>query len=91
MLLPQLTQNLVSAEGAGADEPGCSPGFMAFSMLFAMAIPAPSPTPMPAAPPPSFAAEPVHIADHIHADALIENLLQLVWQRDIFDHEVLER
>src|SRR5580704_2544733 len=33
----------------------------------------------------------VHVADHIHADALIENFLQLVGQRKIFDVEGVER
>jgi hypothetical protein len=32
-----------------------------------------------------------HVADHVHADALVENLLQLVGQREIFDVEGVQR
>ncbi len=34
---------------------------------------------------------PPHVADHVHADALIEQLLQLFGQRDIFHCEVIQQ
>src|SRR6202035_1096250 len=34
---------------------------------------------------------PPHIADHIHADSLIKDLLKLVRERQILDHETVER
>ena len=64
--------------------------FRASIIAWPIATPAPSPAPTPAAPPPSFAAAmgmalrhlvlriTSHVADHIHADPLIEDLLQLV-------------
>src|SRR5580658_129315 len=32
-----------------------------------------------------------HVSEHVHADALIENLLQLLGQRKILDNETVER
>ena len=32
-----------------------------------------------------------HVADHVHADALVEDLLELVGQREVFDDEGVER
>ena len=72
-------------------------------MACPIAMPAPSPAPTPAAPPPSFRRRdgnrlsnfvlrvPAHVADHVHADTLIKDLLQFVRQRQIFDHETVER
>ena len=32
-----------------------------------------------------------HVAEDVHADALIEHFLQLVGQRKIFDHKAIQR
>ena len=83
--------------------PRSCPSRIASIMAWPMAIPAPRPAPTPAAPPPSFARRngnrlrhlvlrvAAHVADHVHADALIENLLQFVGKRQILDHEAIER
>src|SRR6266446_8295440 len=31
-----------------------------------------------------------HVAEHVHADALVEHFLQLVWKRKIFDHKTIQ-
>ncbi len=34
---------------------------------------------------------PIHVADHVHADLLVQELLQLVRQGEILHHERIER